>query len=60
LRKLDKQSEAVKELEKLSREFRDKTTRLIVLQTQLDQLDSSFTQQKHVTELVSKKLHDTE
>lgn len=60
IKKMDAQSEAVKELEKLSKDFRDKTTRLIVLETELDQKEFNFSNQKKIIETIRRKLDDSE
>lgn len=58
LKKHDRESLAIKELERITKENKDNSTKLIIKQTQLEQIEISFTNHKKLTESIRNKLDE--
>jgi hypothetical protein len=48
----------IKELERITKENKDNSTKLIIKQTQLEQIEISFTNHKKLTESIRNKLDE--
>jgi hypothetical protein len=59
LKKQDRQSEAIKELERLSRDYKDNQTKYIVLQTQHEDMSINFEHTKKLMESIKYRLDET-
>jgi hypothetical protein len=59
LKKQDRQSEAIKELERLSRDYKDNQTKYIVLQTQHEDMSINFNNTKKLMDSIKYRLDET-